>query len=63
MQDDTIVITCPKTGKDVSTGMAASKDAFASSDFRQNSFQCPDCHEMHTWDKKDARRAGDRRFT
>ena len=49
-----IVIKCPVTGRLVPTGMGADKSSFEASSYEGNSFQCPECGNMHTWDKKDA---------
>lgn len=49
-----IMIKCPKTGKDISTGMAMDKASFQSSSLSQNITSCPHCGNQHTWDKKDA---------
>lgn len=49
-----IVIKCPNTGKPVPTGVDMDKKGFESAQLSGNSFQCPACGNMHTWDKKDA---------
>lgn len=48
-----IMIKCPKTGKAVATGMGTDSAAGLGM-FKGNSFQCPACGQMHTWDGKDA---------
>jgi predicted RNA-binding Zn-ribbon protein involved in translation (DUF1610 family) len=49
-----IMINCPKTNQPVPTGFSADQKSFESSDYKANSFQCPACGNVHTWDKKDA---------
>jgi predicted RNA-binding Zn-ribbon protein involved in translation (DUF1610 family) len=53
-----IVITCPKTGKTISTGMSMDKASFESATLTDNSVQCPECGQMHVWNKKDAQVKG-----
>lgn len=58
----TVIMTCPTTGKDVSTGFDIDKRSWdePTNTMTGNSFQCPACGTMHTWDKKDARLRDDR---
>ncbi len=49
-----IKIKCPKTGKDVPTGIAMDLQSFGSSTFTNNGVRCPHCGEMHIWSKADA---------
>ncbi len=49
------MITCPKTGKPVSTGFDMDERSFAGSAVTGNTFgPCPACGETHTWAKEDA---------
>jgi hypothetical protein len=52
-----LVITCPKTGKTVSTRFTMSKQIFEepSNTIENSIVQCSACGQMHTWSKKDAR--------
>lgn len=50
----TIMIKCPKTGRDIPTGFSMDAENFATAVMSGNAIQCPVCHQMHTWDKKDA---------
>lgn len=50
-----LMITCPKTGKYVRTGIAMDPSTFASTFFENNQVSCPHCGEMHVWGSKDAR--------
>jgi|SRR5205814_9859396 endogenous inhibitor of DNA gyrase (YacG/DUF329 family) len=49
-----VTIRCPRTGKNVPTGVAMDEESFKSATLKDNSVQCPHCGEMHTWQKKDA---------
>jgi endogenous inhibitor of DNA gyrase (YacG/DUF329 family) len=49
-----IMIKCPKTGKDVATGIKMEKTDFDSSEMSGNSVKCPHCGDMHVWDKSQA---------
>jgi hypothetical protein len=45
----TVMIRCPATGRDISTGMAADREDFARSPvFFARSF-CPICRTKHEW--------------
>ncbi len=48
------MIRCPKTGKPLPTGIAADQSSFDSSQFVDNSVNCPHCGGTHTWNKPDA---------
>jgi hypothetical protein len=51
-----VVIKCPNTGKEISTGMAMGKGAFETSTMENNRVDCPHCPgQFHTWSKKDAK--------
>ncbi|MGH6890181.1 MAG: hypothetical protein ACREHF_13470 [Rhizomicrobium sp.] len=49
-----VMIKCPKTGKEVPTGIAMDKKSFESSEMANNKLHCPHCKEMHVWNKADA---------
>jgi predicted RNA-binding Zn-ribbon protein involved in translation (DUF1610 family) len=55
-----IVINCPKTGRKVSTQMAADQRAWDALPpaWTGAPFRCPHCGGIHAWTKKDARIAG-----
>ncbi len=48
------VITCPKTGETVDTGMRGDRQSLESNTFTNNAVRCPHCGETHTWSSKDA---------
>jgi len=50
-----VVITCPTTGKEVPTGVAVPAELFKTASFTEMSFSCPQCGQMHHWNKGDAR--------
>lgn len=50
-----LLIVCPKTGKEIQTGIVVEEAAFLSELPMQSSTKCPACRGMHTWTKKDAR--------
>ncbi|HXL85633.1 MAG TPA: hypothetical protein VN927_00385 [Gemmatimonadaceae bacterium] len=50
-----ILIKCPKTGKLVYTGFAMDAATFEMLPIEdQDPIQCPACHQMHRWKKRDA---------
>ncbi len=51
-----VMIKCPETQKPVSTGMDLPESVFKSptTELTGNAFRCPECGNIHTWDKKDA---------
>ena len=49
-----IMVKCPKTGKDIATGIAMDKKAFESSEMSNNNIACPHCGETHVWNKAQA---------
>lgn len=49
-----VMIACPQTGESISTGMAMDEESFESAALSQKSVQCPECGQIHTWDKEDA---------
>ena len=48
-----LFIKCPKTQKDIPTGIDVPKDMDRSG-ISNNSISCSECGQMHTWDGKDA---------
>jgi hypothetical protein len=50
-----IVIKCPKTGTLVYTGFAMDPETFTALPVEDmDPIECPACHQMHRWTKKDA---------
>jgi len=49
-----ISITCPTTGKPVSTGMTLEPESFYRSVLTGNSVKCPHCGHTHIWTKDEA---------
>ena len=49
-----VMITCPRTGEVVPTGMGANPEAFKAVDFQSNSVKCEACGQTHTWEEGDA---------
>lgn len=49
-----IAITCPATGKQVSTGMTMEPESFYRSVLTGNSVRCPHCGVVHVWSKAEA---------
>lgn len=49
-----ILIRCPVTGKQLSTGIALDVEAFARADLDGRSVWCPFCRQQHAWSKKDS---------
>jgi hypothetical protein len=49
-----ISITCPTTGKPVSTGMTMEPESFRRSVLTGNSVKCPHCGVTHIWSKGEA---------
>lgn len=47
-----LFIKCPKTGKDVPTGISVTPGTIFQG--FNNTLKCPHCGETHTWDGKDA---------
>jgi predicted RNA-binding Zn-ribbon protein involved in translation (DUF1610 family) len=50
-----IMMRCPKSGKEVATGIVMDKAAFESSEMSDNGVKCPHCGETHVWNKAQAR--------
>ena len=50
-----ILIKCPRTGQLVYTGFAMDAQTFELLPIEeQDPIQCPACHQMHRWKKRDA---------
>jgi hypothetical protein len=50
-----IVIKCPNTGKMIYTGFSMDQETFTASPIEEmDPIECPACHKMHRWQKKDA---------
>ncbi len=49
-----ILIRCPITGKDLSTGLDLIPEAFEKADLRNRSVGCPHCGQIHSWSREDA---------
>ena len=49
-----ILIRCPATGRDVSTGIALETDVFLEAEFKTYPVPCPHCGNRHPWKKGDA---------
>jgi hypothetical protein len=50
-----IVIKCPNTGKLIYTGFAMDPQTFGALPIEEmDPLECPACHKIHRWQKKDA---------
>jgi hypothetical protein len=50
-----ILIKCPTTGKLIYTGFAMDTQTFEASPIEEmDPVECPACHQMHRWRKRDA---------
>ena len=49
-----VMIACPDTGKPVYTGMSCDEVTFETSQLTDKSVLCPECGQVHTWNKQDA---------
>jgi hypothetical protein len=49
-----IMITCPETGKAISTGVFSDSKSLALTPFFVSHVQCPACGGQHSWSKSDA---------
>jgi len=54
-----LIITCPKTGEDISTGIETDKRSFLSLPDMLAHSHCPFCGLEHAWWKHDARLVDD----
>lgn len=50
-----LMIRCPYTGREVSTGLTLDDESFASLPDKLRATSCPECGLDHTWLKCDAR--------
>lgn len=51
-----ILIKCPNTGKMIFTGYSMDPQTFEAAPIEEmDPIECPACHQMHRWTKKDAR--------
>ena len=48
------MIACPNTGKPVYTGMSFDTLSFATSRLSNRSVACPECGQVHIWNKQNA---------
>ncbi len=49
-----VMITCPETGKPIYTGMSFDGITFEASQLIEKSVLCPECAQVHIWNKQDA---------
>ncbi|MGE0744614.1 MAG: hypothetical protein AB7K86_05175 [Rhodospirillales bacterium] len=49
-----VFIMCPRTGRYAYTGQNLSWNEIDSLDLGQQSFECKECGDCHTWTKNDA---------
>ena len=49
-----VMIACPDTGKPIYTGMSCDEVTFEASQLTDKSVLCPECGQVHTWNKQDA---------
>jgi hypothetical protein len=49
-----VMIKCPLTDDEISTGIEADRRSFKNSLFQNKSVACPSCGQKHSWSKKDA---------
>jgi hypothetical protein len=54
-----VVITCPKTGQEVPTGLRMDEQGLAAATLTDNPLDCPACGQTHDWDISEARLADD----
>lgn len=47
-----VMIICPETGKPIHTGMSFDEVAFETSQLTDKSVPCPECGQVHTWNKQ-----------
>lgn len=50
-----LIIKCPNTGRDISTGIETDKDTFATMPNDVVETRCPHCRTKHSWRPRDAR--------
>ena len=49
-----VMIACPDTGRPIYTGVSYDEVTFESSQLADKSVFCPECEQVHTWNKQDA---------
>ena len=49
-----VMIKCPRTGRDISTGIVADRASFNAAPVFFARVHCPMCHTEHEWFAKDA---------
>ena len=49
-----VMITCPETGKPIYTGMSVDEITLEAGRLIEKSVLCPECAQVHTWNKQDA---------
>jgi len=49
-----VLIRCPKSGREIYTGLRMNWFTLDSYDFGYQKLVCPECGEEHEWDQKDA---------
>ena len=49
-----VMITCPKTGREISTGIEADRDRFNATPVFYSRTYCRYCQEEHDWFARDA---------
>jgi hypothetical protein len=50
----TVMIKCPDSGRDISTGMIADRASFGAMPVFFSRVQCPVCNSVHEWFARDA---------
>jgi hypothetical protein len=50
----TVMVKCPVTGQDISTGIVADRESFNSTPVFFGRVDCPLCRTEHVWFAKDA---------
>lgn len=49
-----IMLTCPKTGKQLQVGFPIPRAEFEKAQFERQAYgPCPECGRIHVWSKKD----------
>ena len=49
-----VMIQCPVTGRAVPTGLTADPATWKARSIGLNRASCPECKQVHAWDKSDA---------
>jgi hypothetical protein len=50
-----LLVTCPVTGKEFSTGLLVDKDSLSAFNGVESSAHCPYCKTTHKWHPREAR--------